>query len=214
MFVSNGYIFALLLIFLNPLVILLIVIGIVFFFFRRKHQAQKHASAYLDFLISEIKIHIKNTYPNISIDYAKIENTKSKNKLLSDDILIVEDIVLQFATQNIDIQPKYIPKDELWSSYEELSTPIHGKIPKDFIKRKELAFIKNNGECTRCGKKLKITDTRIHLLKSLEKKGTYHFENIFIVCNDCNRILNAKKNVLKIIPTLEIYDYLLSKTNH
>ncbi|MDD2639709.1 MAG: HNH endonuclease [Arcobacteraceae bacterium] len=192
-------------------------LGIVLFLLLQKKARKSFATAHtnLDFLINEIKIYIKNTYPNIVIDYQKIEKIKSKNQLLAEDILIVEDIVMQFATQNIDIIPKYyISKDQLWSTYEEFSLPQKSKLPKDFLKRKELALRQYGSACGRCGQKLILSNAMTYFHKPLEEGGTYHFENIAIVCSDCYKVLTSNEDKSKIISTLHIYDYLINKINH
>lgn len=199
------------------ILILCIFAGIGIFFLLKKTSKTNISGKCVDlhFLINEIKIYIKNTYPNIQIDYTKIENMKNKTQLLAEDILIIEDIVMQFATQNIEMHPKfYVSKDQLWSGYDEMSIPIRAKVPKDFIKRKELAYKKYGGECARCGQKLQISDAMTYLFKSLENGGTYHFENMAIVCYDCNKVLNTKEDFSKVISSLHIYDYLIHKINH
>lgn len=198
---------------LSAFILLAIVLFSLFQKKTQKNSTSQHT--HLDFLIKEIKIYIKNTYPNIVIDYQKIEKIKSKNQLLAEDILIVEDIVMQFATQNIDIIPKYyISKDQLWSTYEELSIPQKSKLPKDFLKRKELALRQYGSVCGRCGQKLILSNAMTYFHKPLEEGGTYHFENIAIVCNDCYKVLTSKEDKSKIISTLHIYDYLINKINH
>jgi len=195
----------------------LALVGVIFWvFLQKKNPKTSHGSSVnLDFLINEIKIYIKNTYPNIVIDYQKIEKIKSKNQLLAEDILIVEDIVMQFATQSIEITPKYyVSKDQLWSTYEEFSIPQKNKTPKDFLKRKELAFRQYGSGCGRCGQKLTFTNAMTYFHKPLDEGGTYHFENIAILCSDCNKVLSSKEDTSKIISTLHIYDYLINKINH
>ncbi len=189
-------------------------IGIIFLLKKNTKTPKSSSCVDLHFLINEIKIYIKNTYPHIRIDYTKIENMKNKTQLLAEDILIIEDIVMQFSTQNIDIQPKfYVSKDQLWSGYEEMSVPLKGKLPKDFLKRKELAYKKYGGACARCGQKLQISDAMTYFFKSLENGGSYHFENMTVLCSDCNKILTTKEELSKVISNLNIYDYLLHKIN-
>lgn len=199
------------------ILILCIFAGVGIFFLVKKNTKTTKSSSCVDlhFLINEIKIYIKNTYPNIQIDYQKIESMKNKTQLLAEDILIIEDIVMQFATQNIQMHPKfYVSKDQLWSGYDEMSVPLKGKMPKDFLKRKELAYKKYNGTCARCGQKLKISDAMTYLFRSLENGGSYHFENMAVVCYDCNKVLTTQEDMSKVMHSLQIYDYLIHKINH
>ena len=203
----------------NSLFLLAIVllVGAVAFFLKNKSTPQTaHSFANLDFLIKEIKIYIKNTYPKIVIDYQKIEKLTTKSQLLAEDLLIIEDIVVQFATQKIDMKPSFhINKEQLWNGYEEMSVPLKGKLPKDFLKRKELSFKSYGGCCARCGQKLHISNAMTYLLKNVENGGSYRCENIAIVCSDCNKVLNTQEeNISKVISSLHIYDYLISKINH
>lgn len=199
------------------LLAILLLLGVVAFFLKNKNTTRSfHPSVNLDFLIKEIKIYIKNTYPNILIDYQKIEKIKTKNQLLAEDLLIVEDIVVQFATQKIDMKPMFhINKEQLWNGYEEMSVPMKGKVPKDFLKRKELSFKSYGGCCARCGQKLQMANSMTYLLKNVENGGSYRCENIAIVCSDCNKVLNTQEEAIsKIISSLHIYDYLITKINH
>ncbi len=195
----------------------LALLGVVFWALLQKRiqKTSQGSHVNLDFLINEIKIYIKNTYPNIVIDYQKIEKIKSKNQLLAEDILIVEDIVMQFAVQDIDITPKYyVSKDQLWSTYEEYAIPQKNKTPKDFLKRKELAIRQYGSACGRCGQKLTFSNAMTYFHKPLEEGGTYHFENIAVLCSDCNKVLTSSEDKSKIISMLNIYDYLINKINH
>jgi len=195
-------------------ILIILGVGVAFFLKKNRKNNPKEPSENLDFFINEIKIYIKNTYPNIVIDYGKIKSLKNDTQLLARDILIIEEIILQFASQKIEMHSNiFIPKEQLWSSYEELSIPIKGKLPKDFLQRKEIVFRKQGGACARCGQKITFSNAMSYLFKSLEEKGTYHFENICVVCSDCNKILTTSQEHSKIISSLNIYDHLLSKIN-
>ncbi len=194
------------------ILVILVLLGAIAFIVIKYFPKQEKIKDPLDLLIRDIKIHMKNTYPNIVIDYEKIDNIKNNIQGSSKELSIVEEVVFQFVKQNIDVEPKYfVPRDELWSTYEEFSLPFKGKFPKDFSKRKEIAYLKNEKQCTRCGKKISIDEVTIYLLKSLENGGTYHFENMVVSCYDCYRILNNKENATKIAKNLNVYENLLDK---
>ena len=197
-------------------IVLLTIAGIIFFFKNKITIGTfSYANTDLDFLIKEIQIYIKNTYPNIVFDYQKIEKIKHDHQIIAKDILIIEEIVTQFATQECDITPKqYANKEQLWSGYDALSVPLKDKLPKDFMKRKELAFQLYHGRCARCGQKLDIQNAITFLIKKLENGGTYRFENIAVLCSDCNKILTTANETSKIISSLHMYDYLITKVNH
>jgi hypothetical protein len=199
------------------LLAIFLLLGGVAFFIKNKHKTQTlHPCLDFEFLIKEIKIYIQNTYPKILIDYQKIEKLTTKSQLIAEDLLIIEDIVLQFATQKIDMKPSFhISKEQLWNGYEEMSVPLKGKVPKDFLKRKELSFKSYGGCCARCGQKLQMINAMTYLLKNVENGGSYRCENIAIVCSDCNKVLNTQEeNISKVISSLHIYDYLITKINH
>lgn len=192
---------------------LLTTAGVVFFLKKRMGtDTSSYCNNDLDLLIKEIEIYITNTYPDIVFDYQKIEKIRNDQQILAKDILIIEEVVTQFATYEAQFIPKkLINKEQLWSGYEEMSVPLKDKLPKDFIKRKELALQMYHRQCARCGQKIDINNSMTYLIKKPENGGSYRFENVTVLCNDCNKILNTTNEVSKIISSLHIYDYLIHK---
>lgn len=197
-------------------VVLFAIAGVIFFL---KNKITLNTSVYansdLDLLIKEIEIYLTNTYPHIVFDYQKIEKIKNDQQILTKDILIIEEIVTQFATFECTFTPKkYVNKEQLWNGYEALSVPLKDKLPKDFMKRKELALQMYHRQCARCGQKIDMNDSMTYLIKKLENGGSYRFENIAVLCSDCNKILTSNNDISKTIASLHIHDYLIQKINH
>ena len=90
-----------------------------------------------------------------------------------------------------------IPKDKLWANYMEKSVS-NAKYPSDWQQRKELAWKRDNKCCNRCGDKITLDNTFSIFVKDIKDGGGYNFENIIILCSDCNKILNSTntKNTL------------------
>lgn len=150
-------------------------------------------------------------FPKIKFDFTKIDIS---DKSLSPDVqkvLIIENILIQY------IEYKYIKKTQinikkelLWGSYELDSIPKKSSTPKDLAKRKELTLSREEQKCNRCGKTIKTNSSMLLLIKPIENEGTYHFENLTVVCNDCYRIIN-NSNPSKILKDLVIYELLIKK---
>ncbi len=177
-------------------------------------QKPNHSSSNIDFLLNKIIIYMRNVHPCIQINYDLVRQKVKLNKNSSlNGVVMVENVVSQFARQRIKLTAMdYISQNELWDRYAELSYPIRNKPPRDLNKRMALAFLKSHGECARCGATLKIEKATVHLIRSVENGGTYHFENISIVCRDCNRIMKVDvENEKRFIETLNIYDELLNR---
>ena len=100
-------------------------------------------------------------------------------------------------------------KSVLWSTYEQDSINTKGKAPHDLIRRKEVAWRRDSEKCNRCGTKTRLMESHIMYVKDIDKGGTYHFENITLLCSDCYRLLNSRKD--KIPKDLKIQDELLKK---
>jgi 5-methylcytosine-specific restriction endonuclease McrA len=82
------------------------------------------------------------------------------------------------------------------------------------MKRKELALQMYHRQCSRCGQKIDMNNSMTYLIKKPENGGSYRFENVAVLCNDCNKILNTTNEVSKIISSLHIYDYLIHKIKY
>lgn len=195
-------------IFLSSIIILLI---IPLYIYRKKVFKFLYNKDDLPSFLQNFKTFTQIIFPKIKFDFSKIDIS---DKSLAPDVqkvLVIENILNQY------IEYKYIKKTQinikkelLWGSYELDSIPRKNSTPKDLSKRKELTLSRDNNKCNRCGKSIKTNTSMLLLIKPIENEGTYHFENLTIVCNDCYRIIN-NINPSKILKDLVIYDILIKK---
>ena len=99
----------------------------------------------------------------------------------------------QYSNYPYQVQTqKVVNKEELWSSYEVDSKPFKDKNPNDLKRRKNLAWKRAQYRCDRCGLLLKSEDAKLLFAKEIKRGGSFHLENLAIVCNDCYLITEAK----------------------
>lgn len=164
----------------------------------------------LSIFFHDLKTYINESYPKINFDYSKIDFKDTKIEPNQHKILIIEEVLNQYINHNyIKKTQTNIKKELLWTSYEIDSEPKK-QAPKDLAKRKELVISRDHNKCNRCGKSIKINTSMLVLIKNIDKGGTYHFENLTILCNDCYRLENSK-NPTNILRELNIYDILVHK---
>lgn len=195
-------------IFLSSIIILFI---IPLYIYRKKVFKFLYNKDDFPSFLKDFKTFSQIIFPKIKFDFSKID---MPDKSLTPDVqkvLVIENILNQY------IEHKYIKKTQinikkelLWGSYELDSIPKKNSIPKDLSKRKELTLSRDNHKCNRCGKSIKTNTSMLLLVKPIENEGTYHFENLTVVCNDCHRIIN-NNNPSKILKDLVIYDILIKK---
>lgn len=168
----------------------------------------------LDYFKHEVEIYFSNNHPKIPINFDIFEKSKTAKHEHIEEILVIEDLVTQFAHAPYTFQTQATPdKELLWRTYEDASIPIKGKLPKDWSRRKELIYRRDHQACQRCGQKIKLDNAYAGIIKPIEHGGTYHLENLVTLCVDCNRIMKAE-DVSKIVPSLQSYDKLIELSNH
>lgn len=161
--------------------------------------------------LTEIKKHLNFNHPRIYIDYSIVERTKNEENPKTRQILVVENILNQFCEFEMLITTQTpMDKEHLWQTYENDSLPNKDKLPKDWLRRKDTAWKRDKCQCKRCGMKIQMNNTQVYLIKAIQSGGTYHFENILTVCNDCNRILNTN-DLGKTVKSLEVTEALMNK---
>ena len=104
---------------------------------------------------------------------------------------------------------KGVPKDILWGSYENESIP-NNSTANNLLRRKEIVLKRDNFKCNRCGTPIKLDTSMLLLIKDVEHGGTYHFENLSVLCTDCNKILHSE-NPQRVLKDLNIYHTLKKK---
>lgn len=160
------------------------------------------------FFEKDIKSYMKTHHPKIKINYSIIEKTKDENNTILRQNLIVENIIQQFFEYPYQKETqKSIPKEKLWSNYIEKSIS-NPKYPNDWLQRKELAWRRDDKACNRCAQELSLDNSISSFVKDIKDGGSYSFENIIILCSDCNKILNST-NPKNTISSLSLNDKLM-----
>lgn len=187
---------------------LLIICFIPLYIYRKKVFSFIYKTGDLEIFIKNIKLHMEEEYPKINFDYSIIDKTKNEKDIRIREMLILEDIVKQFYYFQYEKNTqKGISKEKLWTGYDDksLSNP---KTPSDWQDRRKLAIIRDKNKCNRCGHETKIENAFTTFAKDIAKGGGYNFENIIILCSDCNKVLNAK-NPKSAIASLNLNDILM-----
>ena len=188
----------------------LVVIFIFMFTFRKKIFAFYYKDGDLDKFFKRLQIYLKETYPNIEFRYDVLDSLK-KEEPNPDAIkyALIDNIINQYISIQLDIKtaPK-VPVDKLWDSYTFNSKPTKTKLPKDWLQRKAVVFQRDNKTCQRCSKKIKITEADLFMITPLDDGGQYYFENLLLLCVDCHKIENSKRDNSSNIKYLDIKDKL------
>lgn len=180
----------------------------------KKNKKLPFVKSDLDFFKHEVEIYFTNHHPKIKMDYGIFEKSKSASNDDIEEILVIEDLVGQYVNMPYTFEAQPTPSKEiLWTTYEDASIPIKGKLPKDWSRRKELIYRRDEKTCQRCGQKIKVDNAYAGIIKPIEHGGTYHIENLVTLCVDCNRIMKAEEPS-KLIPSLQTYDDLIELSNH
>jgi hypothetical protein len=179
------------------------------YIYRQRIFSFAYKTGSLEFFIKDLKQHMRENHPFISFEYSIIEKTKDEKDIRIRETLIAEDIVSQFYYYEYEKNTqKGIPRDKLWTGYEEKSFS-NPKTPSDWQERRELAWQRDKNKCNRCGTNIKIEDVFTTFAKDITKGGGYNFENIIILCSDCNKVLNAK-NPKNTIASLHLNEELMT----
>lgn len=167
-------------------------------FFSKEDAKSDEFGIFLEILESYMKVN----HPKIKIDFSVSKEFENETNLKVKKSLMIENVVKQFLNfEYTKVTQKSIPKEKLWQGYN-LNSTSNFKYPTDWLKRKEFAYRRDNRCCNRCGKFLnELTDAHTSFVKDIKDGGTFHFENIIILCSDCHKILDytdKSKGVLHI----------------
>lgn len=163
------------------------------------------------FLIN-LKYYLEDHYPRIPFNFDIVEKTIDEKNQQLRQMLVIEDMIGQFSNHEFDVQTQSCISNELlWSNYEQNSKPAKDKYPKDWSRRKECTWNRDNGKCKRCGTQTKLVDAQISFVKSIKNGGGYNFENLFTLCSDCNKIINST-NIQNTSKDLVIQEKLIKET--
>jgi 5-methylcytosine-specific restriction endonuclease McrA len=188
---------------------LLIACLIPLYIFKNKIFKSSFRNANFDLFLKDLRIHLKQHHPKINFDFSIVNRTKDEPDLKVRETIIVENIVEQYFFSKYEKKTqKPLPKDKLWSGYEEKSQS-NSKYPSDWIQRKDLVWQRDNKCCDRCGDKIiQIRNAYTQFVKEINNGGGYNAENIILVCQDCNQILNST-NPKNTIFSLNLYERLM-----
>lgn len=181
-----------------------------FYIYRKKIFKKYYTKNNISYFLHEVKIHLKNNYPKVNFDFSRIDSIIKTNSYDQAKILILEEMTKQFIEMPFEKRTqRNIPKELLWASYEKESIP-ENSTPNNLLRRKNFVIKRDNYKCKRCGKSIKIDTSMLLLIKDLDQGGTYHFENLSILCNDCNKIIKSQTPE-KLIKDLNIFNILMRK---
>jgi 5-methylcytosine-specific restriction endonuclease McrA len=189
--------------------ILLIACLLPLYMYRKKIFAFKYKNGKnFPLFVKDLKLHMTQSHPKIKIDYSIIGKSENEKNSRLRESLIVENITQQFFDYPYKKETqKSIEKEKLWVNYIEKSKS-NPKYPNDWAQRKELAWKRDDKCCNRCGNKLTLDNTFSIFVKNIEDGGAYNFENIIILCSDCNKIINST-NSKNTMHSLSLNDKLM-----
>lgn len=169
----------------------------------------------INIFIKELDSYLSYNYPKIEFDFKIVDKIKEEENFRLKEILIVEDLVKQFAYYEYELNTQAsIPKEKLWNNYDQNSRLLKdNKFPIDWPQRKEAAWIRDNGKCNRCGTKVSLIDANPLLAKQMKNGGGFNLENIVILCNDCSRVIRSE-NLEKTRKDLKILDNLMRRVTN
>ena len=189
----------------------LVVVFAFMFVFRKKIFSFYYKEDDFGKFLNILKIHLNETYPKIKFNFHFLETLEDEPNPDAKKYALIDNILNQYRTLNLDsVQKKSIPSSKLWSSYAFNSKPNKTKLPEDWLQRKAIVFERDEKTCQRCSKKIPIKESDMFLLTPLENGGQYYFENLLLLCLDCMKIENQKRDEKLNLKYLDIKDELYS----
>ncbi len=180
-----------------------------FYIYRKKVFKFYYGKDNSAYFVRDLQIYLKDTFPKINFDFTKINSNNKSNSHDLSRLLSIEDISNQFINfEYTKRTQRTVPKDILWGSYEKESNPKNSTA-NNLLRRKDIVIKRDNYRCNRCGRPIKLDTSMLLLIKDIEHGGTYHFENLSVLCIDCNKIIHSP-NPEKLIKDLNIF-YTLKK---
>ncbi|MCK5293922.1 MAG: HNH endonuclease [Arcobacteraceae bacterium] len=189
----------------------LIVVFTFIFTFRKKIFSFYYKESDFDKFVTLLKEYLDETYPKINFNFHFVETLEDEPNPDAKKYALIDNIINQYITLELNsTHNKSIPTNKLWGSYTFNSKPNKTKLPEDWLQRKALIFERDEKTCQRCSKKTTIQESDIFMLTPLEKGGQYYFENLLLVCIDCMKIENHKRDTSLNLKYLDIKDELYS----
>ena len=178
------------------------------YIYRKRIFSKYKSGGTFHLFVKDLKLHMTQHHPKIKIDYSIIDKTENEKNTQLRETLIVENVLQQFFDYPYKKETQgTISKEKLWTNYMEKSV-CNPKYPSDWPQRKELAWKRDNKCCNRCADKIALDNAYSIFVKDIKDGGGYNFENIIILCSDCNKILNST-NMKNTISSLTLNDRLV-----
>lgn len=178
------------------------------YLYRKKIFKYNKENGDFNLFVKDLRVYLSNNHPKINFDFSIIDKTALEHNLKVRETQIVEDILKQFFDFKYEkLTQKSVDKDKLWVGYDQNSISSL-KTPSDWKQRKDLAWLRDDQRCNRCGNKILLKNSYTQFAKEIENGGGYNFENIITLCLDCNNVLKSQ-NTLNTINALEIHDKLM-----
>jgi len=146
----------------------------------------------LALFINKLKIYLEKHFPDIKFDFTIIELSKNEQNPELRKYTIADEMIDQFKRIKINTSkyPKTTPKELQWSSYVFNSEPNRGKLPPDWMQRKNALFLREHGKCFRCGTAITMNTLYPKLIIPIADGGKYYLENMIPLCSDCDKLLS------------------------
>ena len=166
--------------------------------FNNKDKLDEKALKNLGAFIGLVDVHLKREHPYIKFDCSACKDIDKTEDIKLIKSMIIEESIKQFVNfEYIKTTQKEVKKEILWSDYAVNSLPSQ-KRPIDFLRRKEIIFLRDKQICNRCGNKIeKLNQAYISFIKDVEFGGGYNVENLALICVDCNQVLSNKDKAYK-----------------
>lgn len=151
-----------------------------------------------EIFINLLKNYLENYYPKILFDFSNKNRLQKEFNLDLQKSFLIESLIKQFIEFDYKkITQNSVKRELTWEGYGLNSTP-NKKVPNDFIRRKEIIFLRDKQICNRCGNKIeKVNQAYISFIKDVEFGGGYNVENLALICVDCNQVLSNKDKAYK-----------------
>ncbi|HIP13301.1 MAG TPA: HNH endonuclease [Arcobacter sp.] len=195
---------------ISSIIWLILVFGFMFTF-RKKIFSFYYKQNDMELFVNNLQKTLQKIYPKLKFDFSFLEKLENEPNPQAKQYALIDNIINQYTTKDLVIKSTpIVPTKELWSSYVLNSKPISKKLPEDWLKRKAIIFQRDDKSCQKCSKVIDIKNSDIYMIKSLNDSGQYYLENLTLLCLDCFKIENLKRDESKTIKYLDIKDELYS----
>jgi len=172
----------------------LIIVFSFMFYFRKTIFKFYYKEDDIEMFLKKLKTYLKETYPKFNFQFDFINKLNEPNP----DALkyqIIDNIIYQYISYDISFNSQSsISHDKIWSSYAFNSKPQKNKLPSDWLQRKSVVFLRDKKTCQRCSKLVDIKNSDLYIIKPIEQGGQYYIENLVLLCTDCKKIEESKRN--------------------